>query len=159
MGTSSVDVLVRPAEEADFPALQRIFRRASLGNPGDRATLEAHPEVLELSHELIPLGRTRVAALADGTVIGFAGTSVVAEDVLELDDLFVDPDWQRRGAARRLLAEIVAEAMAEGYRRIEVDANPHAMDFYRSAGFQELGPADLPFGAGMRMHLALRSDA
>src|SRR3954452_12465804 len=104
------DVFIREARADDEPALLRIFRRASLGNLGDRDVLIAHPEVLQLSDDLLSRGRVRVATIVDGTVVGFASTSPSGSRSIELDDLFVDPDWQRHGAARHLVARVVAEA-------------------------------------------------
>jgi len=51
--------------------------------------------------------------------------------VLELDDLFTDPVLMRRGAARALIEHAVSRAAANGVHRIDVTANPHALDFYR----------------------------
>lgn len=155
MSLPAVDVVVRAAQQSDVPALQRIFRRASLSNPGDRAALLAHPEVLRLADDLIGQGRTRVATLPDGTIIGFAGTSVTGPGRLELEDLFVDPDSRRHGAATRLVEQIAAEAAAEQVTSIDVIANPHAMDFYRAVGFKGAGPVATPFGEGTRMRLAI----
>jgi len=153
-----VAVTVRDACPEDFPALQRIYRRASLSNPGDRAALIAHPEHLKLADDLISRGRTRVATLTDGTVIGFAGTTALAPGVLELDDLFVDPDWRRRGAAQRLVQHIAAEAASQHGTRIEVTANAHAMEFYLAAGFTGADPTRTPLGSGSRMHLVVRAE-
>jgi GNAT superfamily N-acetyltransferase len=147
------EIVVRQGRADDQPALQRILRRASLANAGDRAALIAHPEALRLSDEPLSNGRVRVATLADDTVVGFASTSPAVGGSLELDDLFVDPDWQRHGAARRLLAHIVAEAAAERIARIDVTANDHALAFYRNAGFAEDGRVRTPFGVGTRMHI------
>src|SRR3954454_5426996 len=116
------DVFIHEARADDESALLRIFRRASLGNIGDRDALIAHPEVLELSEDLLSRGRARVATVADGTVVGYASTSPSGSRSIELDDLFVAPAWQRHGAARRLVARVVAEAAAEGVMRIEVTA-------------------------------------
>src|SRR3954464_11791326 len=126
---------VRAATAADEPAVARIFRRASLSNAGDRDALLAHPEALVLADDLIARGRTRVATTPDGTVVGFASTRPGGRGVLELDDLFVDPLARRRGAARQLVRRIVADAAAEGVVRMEVTANPHALDFYAAVGF------------------------
>src|SRR4051794_37942691 len=131
------DVFIREARADDEPALLRIFRRASLGNIGDRDALMAHPEVLQLSEGLVSRGRVRVATVADGTVVGYASTSPSGSRSIELDDLFVDPGWQRHGAARRLVARLVAEGAAEGVMRMEVTANDHALAFYRHVGFEE----------------------
>jgi len=94
-----------------------------------------------------------VAGLPDGTVIGFASSTVVDDGVLELDDLFVDPDWRRRGAARLLVQRIVADAAREHATRIDVTANAHAMEFYRAAGFTGSERTRTALGGGSRMHL------
>src|SRR5947208_923664 len=125
------EIVVRHLRADDHPALQRIFERASLANAGDRDALLAHPEVLQLSDDHFSRGRSQVAMLSDGKVVGFASTNVSGVGSLELDDLFLDPDWQRCGAARRLLAQIVTEAVAERVLRIEVTANDDALGFYR----------------------------
>lgn len=73
--------------------------------------------------------------------------------VLELEDVFVDPDWQRQGAARRLMRQITAEACEERITRIEVTANPHALEFYSAAGFAADSETQTEFGPGLRMYL------
>jgi|1186.fasta_scaffold316594_2 GNAT superfamily N-acetyltransferase len=145
-------ILIRVAEAYDEPALGRIFRRASLSNPGDRAALIAHPEALRLPDDLLARGRTWVAA-ADGVIVGFASSRPTEPGVLELDDLFVDPDARRKGAARQLILRIVTAAASEHVDRIDVTANPHAYDFYRAAGFVAGAPTETELGAGERMHL------
>jgi len=146
---------VRDAAPGDEPTLARLFRRASLSNPGDRAALLAHPDALDLPEDLVNRGRTRVAMLPYGTVVGFASTRPTHEGVLELDDLFVDPDWMRRGVARELVLRLVAEASHDRAWRLEVTANPHALDFYQAVGFVIDGRADTEFASGHRMHLDL----
>ncbi len=147
------EILVRDANNEDHAALTRIFRRAALSNPGDRDTLLAHPEFLRLPVDLVSRGRTRVATVLDGTIVGFAGTGPIGDGALELDDLFVDPDWRRHGAARRLVHLLASEAREEGMTRIEVTANEHALGFYRAVGFVSDGQTDTPFGPGHRMRL------
>src|SRR3954466_3441913 len=100
---------VRDAAEGDEPALARIFRTASLSNAGDRDVLLAHPDALTLPDDVLASGRTRVATKTDGAVVGFARTQPTERGVLELDDLFVDPDAMRRGVARRGSLPITTE--------------------------------------------------
>jgi hypothetical protein len=66
---------VRDAHAHDEPALERIFRKASLSNAGDRDALLAHPEALTLPADVLARGRTLVATVADGSVVGFATTA------------------------------------------------------------------------------------
>ena len=144
---------VRDAHAHDEPALARIFREASLSNADDRDALLAHPEALTLSADVLARGRTRVATVADGTVVGFATTRPTNPGVLELDDLFVDPDAMRTGVARQLILRIATEAEREDVARIDVTANPHALGFYEAVGFVVGSRVDTEFGPGERMHL------
>jgi N-acetylglutamate synthase-like GNAT family acetyltransferase len=147
-------VSIRTATLDDLAALREIFRSASLANDGDRANLLRHPEFLELGDRAIVEQRLRVAE-ADGRLVGFATTTSPSGSVVELEDLFVHPDRMRRGVATLLVADVVERAALAGITWVEVTANPHAMAFYRRAGFEELGPADTELGPGVRMALAV----
>jgi GNAT superfamily N-acetyltransferase len=99
-------------------------------------------------------GRTRVATL-DQLLIGFV-TYVPTGEAFELDDLFVDPAWTRRGAATKLLEDVASIGRSSGMRAITVTANPHALDFYRNAGFVPAGSTETRFGPAPRMRLDLQ---
>ena len=143
--------VIRDAVPADLAALRDVYRRASLSNEGDRMNLLANPDALEFPGLGGDERRTRVAT-ADGRIAGFA-TSVPAGDVTELDDLFVDPGWMRRGVGRALVRDAVAIARDLGAGRIEVTANRHALAFYGKAGFVAGHEVQTRFGPGIRMHL------
>jgi GNAT superfamily N-acetyltransferase len=142
---------IRDAELRDLPALQRVFREASLSNAGDRAALLAHPDVLELSDAAVREGRTRVATVGD-EVVGFA-TLAHVDASLELEDLFVAPDRMRQGVGRALIRDVVRVAQERGVARVDVTANLHARAFYEDVGFRTVGDADTPFGPALRMQL------
>ena len=145
--------MIRAGEPADLAAVREVFRRASLSNAGDRAALLAHPEHLILGPDGLNEGRTQVAD-QNGSVVGFA-TWTDAGGVVELEDLFVDPDWMRRGIATALVRGIADTLRARGVERLEVTANPHAMGFYTAVGFTDCGVASTEFGQAPRMVLAI----
>jgi GNAT superfamily N-acetyltransferase len=146
--------MIRLGVPADLPAAMGVYRRASLSNAGDRDNLLAHPEFLILGPEGLAEGRTYVAE-EDGSVVGFA-TWAEADGSIELEDLFVDPGWRRRGIAAALVSRIVDVLRARGAECLEVTANPHAREFYSAAGFTDCGVAETEFGAAPRMRLAIR---
>ncbi|HEY3724463.1 MAG TPA: GNAT family N-acetyltransferase [Acidimicrobiia bacterium] len=146
-----MDSLVRDAVPEEIGALRELYRGSSLSNEGDRAGLLAHPEVLVWSDLALREQRTRVA-VRDGRLVGFA-TTIDVDGVIELEDLFVDPEWMRLGVGRDLVVDAVAGARRRGVRRIEVTANPHALTFYERVGFEPDGPVDTQLGSGIRMHL------
>ena len=145
--------MIRLGAPTDLPAATDVYRRASLSNPGDRANLLAHPEHLMLAPEGLAEGRTYVAE-EDGSVVGFA-TWAEADGTIELEDLFVDPGWRRRGVATALLSRIVDALRAQGEQCLKVTANPHARVFYSAAGFIDYGVAETDFGTAPRMRLAI----
>jgi GNAT superfamily N-acetyltransferase len=148
--------MIRLGVPADLPAAAGVYRRASLSNAGDRDNLLAHPEYLVLGDEGLAEGRTYVAE-EDGSVVGFA-TWAEADGSIELEDLFVDPGWRRRGIAMALVSRIVDVLRAQGAACLEVTANPHAREFYGAAGFIDCGVAETDFGAAPRMRLTIHSD-
>jgi GNAT superfamily N-acetyltransferase len=145
--------MIRLGTPADLPAAAGVYRRASLSNAGDRDNLLAHPEYLILAPEGLAHGRTHVAE-EDGLVVGFA-TWARVDGIIELEDLFVDPDWRRRGIATALVSRIVEVVRARGGQRLEVTANPHAQGFYSVAGFVDCGTAETAFGPVPRKRLAI----
>lgn len=146
---SSVEI--RDAVIDDLPELRAVFRRASWATEGDRPLLELHPEFLVLSGVAVGEGRSRVASV-DGRTVGFS--SILADgDSVELEDLFVDPDWMRRGVGRALVTDVVDLARTAGLLRIVVDANEHALVFYERVGFLPCGTVKLDHGTAIRMTL------
>ena len=68
--------------------------------------LLARPEFLVFTGDGIAAGRTLVAVAGpsgNDRVVGFATVASGQDDSPELEDLFVDPAWRRRGIARQPL--------------------------------------------------------
>ena len=147
------DPMIRLGTAADLAAVADIYRRASLSNAGDRDRLLAHPEHLVLDPDGLTEGRTQVAE-ENGSVVGFATWAETESGDMELEDLFVDPKWMRRGIATALVNRICDVLRSRGADTLEVTASPDALGFYRSAGFIDAGVAETSFGSAP--HLLLR---
>src|SRR4051794_32002102 len=115
--TGSTSWVVRTANLADRPRLREIFRDAALSNEGDRESLLAHPEQLVLPDGPLDEGHVLVATDAADEPVGFA-TLLASAPGFELEDLFVDPDWMRRGVATALIRESLSLARREGVHLI-----------------------------------------
>ena len=120
------------------------MRRASLALDAYRDDLLANPDAIELPMQQITDGDVIVAE-ADGIAAGFA--AVVGG---ELDGLFVDPIFWRRGIGRRLVEEAAHIARRRGLT-LTVVAGPEARPFYERCGFTVEGDAETRFGPAFRM--------
>ncbi|MFI5999471.1 GNAT family N-acetyltransferase [Streptomyces sp. NPDC051366] len=68
-----------------------------------------------------------------GRVLGVASLEGAAP-VARLGLLFVEPDAIGRGVGRQLYRDALRRAAALGFRRLLIDADPHAAGFYRAMG-------------------------
>ena len=139
-----------PRLSATNPTSERCTDDRPCQNEGDRQLFTLHPELLDWSNQVALLeGRTRLAVSSEH-VIGFS-TLLFTERAAIVDDLFVHPDWQRRGIGRALVEDLSLTARRAGWSSMEVDANPHAQMFYASVGFVPVGEVAVEYGTGLRM--------
>ena len=149
-----VEIILRTASAGDLEGLRSVYRRASLSNATDRDLLLAHPQHLEFDGSALAGGGTTVAT-TEGEIVGFITVTHDDPDTPEVDDFFVDPDWQRHGIGRRLMLAAIREARESGASALMVTGNPHAEAFYRAVGFLPAGQATTEFGPAPRFRLAL----
>ncbi|HEV2215409.1 MAG TPA: ribosomal protein S18-alanine N-acetyltransferase [Terracidiphilus sp.] len=154
--SAPADVRVRRMVAADLEDVLDIAAGLAQAPQWSRAAWEA---VLDLRHAL-----RRVALVAEihEKPAGFAVASVVGPDA-ELETIAVAREWQRRGVARGLWAELEAELRRAGARvtLLEVRAsNREALGLYASVGFVESGRRkgyyDDPAEDAVMMRLELR---
>ena len=151
----SVVALIRNARPDDALPLEALQRRASDIWEEYRAQLAAHPDAITPPHQAIAEGRVRVAVDSTGRRLGFSTVLRVHEGRCELDDLFVEPEWMRRGVGRLLVHDLATRAQTAGATRVDVIANPNALEFYTQLGFHVTEETSTRFGAAPRMTLAL----
>lgn len=130
--------------------------RSSLVAPDYRADLLAHPEVVHLPAADVSEHRVRVA-MVEQRIAGFSVVLPARDDACELDGLFVEPDLMRQGVGRALIDDVVARLRPIGVRRLDVVANPTAVDFYTKVGFRRGADAVTQFGPAFWMSLDLSS--
>ncbi len=139
-------MVVRPARRNDRQALIELikgyfaFYRTPF--PGN-ARLEA---LLEALAQDPSLGTQLVAEAAD-RLVGFASLyacfdTLVADRILVMNDLFVEPSFRNRGVGAALLAACLSYATERGYARLDwvtAQDNHDAQRFYDRHGGQR-GP-------------------
>ena len=134
-------MIIRPATHEDVATLVELI--------GDLATYERAPDAVEvdtrlLGYALFADDRVVFANVADdgGNVLGmtiyFRNYSTWTGRLgLYLEDFYVRPEARGRGVGRALVAQLVDEARAHGYARIDwsvLDWNQSAIRFSQSLG-------------------------
>lgn len=114
---------VRPYRADDLPAVERIMLAAyeHPSSPGMRSRLE-----IGADHAFV--------AESDGVTAGF----VMASDyggVAYVASMGVDPEHQRKGAGRRLMARLVDDLERAGVAALLLDATDAGAPLYESFGF------------------------
>jgi GNAT superfamily N-acetyltransferase len=143
----------RSARSEEVGVLIELQRRTAMVSIY-REQILAHPDAIEIPVPAIVAGHVRVALIA-GRILGFSMVLPLAEGLGELDGLFVEPEFARRGLGRALLADAFSIARKQGIRRIEVTANLQAVGFYERIGFATDGPVATRFGPALRMHVEI----
>lgn len=130
---------IREFEEPDRAALRLIYtaaRRAAF-TWREAACFQPQDFDADTRSECI------LVALADGVPVGFA--SIWERDSF-LHNLFVHPDFQRKGVGTALLAHCSAYFTAARPTLKCLKANTRAIDFYTRQGWQAVADGDSPDG-------------
>ncbi|MFC7728322.1 GNAT family N-acetyltransferase [Actinomadura keratinilytica] len=124
----------RPDEAEELTALA-MRSKAHWGY--DAAFLDACRDELALRREDV-VGRRTVVAERGGRVLGLATLEGEPPEG-ELGLLFVEPDAIGGGVGRRLYRHVLQEAGRLGFRRVRIEADPHAEGFYLAMGAERRG--------------------
>jgi len=110
--------------------------------------------VIEDAAQLVACGGwSRRATLYGGDVYADRSDDLLdpAHDAAKVRAFFVRASHVRRGLASRLLERCEREAVAAGFRRIELGATLAGVPFYAARGYVEVAPADVPLPDGERL--------
>ncbi|HEY1365428.1 MAG TPA: GNAT family N-acetyltransferase [Xanthobacteraceae bacterium] len=141
-------VEIRAADPRDLKAITAIYDHAVRHGTAS-FELEAPTEAeMGRRYERLRAGHfPYLVAEAAGGVVGYAYTSLYRERpayrwVVE-DSVYVAPEVQRRGVGRMLLARLLLESEASGFRQmiavIGDSANAASVELHRAAGFRLVG--------------------
>jgi L-amino acid N-acyltransferase YncA len=140
--------VLRAAALDDLPAIQAIYAHHVLHGLG---TFEETPPSLEEMtrrwRSLVEAGMPYLVAVDAGTVMGYAYAGLYrprpAYRYSVEDSVYVAPDAARRGYGRRLVAALIEQCAAKGFRQMLAvigDRDNHgSVGLHRNLGFKEVG--------------------
>ena len=126
------DFTLRRAVPADLDALTDLVIRSKASNGYSAAFMHAFRPELVISPDSLDAGEVWVMQCGPD----FAGVMhvVVEGEVAEVEVMFVEPGLKRTGVGRRMWLLLEERTQALGGRRIELDADPAAVAFYKAMG-------------------------
>lgn len=139
---------VRPATEADIPAIAAIYRPAVLtGTASFELEPPDDPEMLRRFRALTDAGYPYLVAEGDGRVLGYAYAGPYrprpAYRFSVENSIYIASDAHRRGVGRILLEALIDICTAKGYRQmiavIGDSAQSASIGLHRSFGFRFAG--------------------
>lgn len=147
MGRRPPALRLRPARDADGPAVAALIRRSLCDY-----RLRFDPEGIDrplrapASHYR-GTGRRFWVLEAGGRVVGTVAVDRRDRRTAELMKMYLDRRWRGRGLGRRLLRVALAFARRAGYRRVILETNARlreALALYGKAGFRLLERKRIP---------------
>ncbi|MDX6445518.1 MAG: hypothetical protein QOH71_2592 [Blastocatellia bacterium] len=173
---SRMPYVIRKATLFDRPAITELIKDSARGlsrvDYSDAQIEGAIATVFGVDTNLIIDG-TYFVAESGGRLIGcggwskrktlFGGDQYSARDAGELDPetepakiraFFIHPDSARQGIARAILETCEAEAMACGFRTLELMSTLPGIKLYRACGYEGDERVELEVGEGLTIGLA-----
>jgi ribosomal protein S18 acetylase RimI-like enzyme len=145
-------VIIRSATEADIDAIyavhvaamRRLQDTAPQGDERAQKGVDAYISGRRPSHVAAEMREQRIVVMEDeGKILGFAALHVPK---IEITMVFVNPEHQRKGVGRALLAELESIAIEAGLDVVKLQATGTAIEFYLKTGYQSDPPVES--GAG-----------
>jgi GNAT superfamily N-acetyltransferase len=141
MTDDASDVRIAPGTPADVPVILRLIRQLAEYEKLQHEVTATEHDIRDTLFGKRPAAEVLLAYAGDAPV-GFAVffqtfSTFLGKPGLYLEDLFVVPEWRRKGIGGRLLARLAALAVERGCGRFEwavLDWNEPALRFYKSLG-------------------------
>jgi L-amino acid N-acyltransferase YncA len=144
----TVTLTIRPGEESDIEQIAVIYSHAVLHGT---ASFEIEPPTVEdmkvRRQALVSAGYPYLVAEVDGKIGGYAYAGAYrarpAYGASVEDSVYVNPEMKGLGIGKSLLAALIDEATARGFRQMVAvigdSGNAASIALHRSAGFEDVG--------------------
>jgi phosphinothricin acetyltransferase len=141
-------VPIRPAVQADVPAITRIYAHSvRTGTASFELEPPSEAEMARRMQALLDGGYPYIVAEIDGAVAGYAYAGPYrprpAYRFSVEDSIYIDPSARRRGVGRALLDRLIDESERRGFRQmiavIGDSAQTPSIELHRAAGFRMIG--------------------
>lgn len=136
-------VLMRPVMLQDSEALRALYILSlNINSDGFVQDISFHGDIATRAFEYQANNGQMLGIFKDDVLIGFGGIrlSKSADNVAELCNLHLHPDYQGLGIGKRLSLQLINDAQQRGYQSIELhvtNTQTSAIGLYQRLGFKE----------------------
>jgi ribosomal protein S18 acetylase RimI-like enzyme len=134
-------VTIRPANDADLPAVRRLMRDYAAWVNLDLSFQDFEGELRALPGDYAPPNGALLVAEVGADTVAMIALRPLADGVSEMKRLFVHPSARGLGVGRALITRVMQEARAIGYREMRLDTLPamgEAQAIYEAFGFRDV---------------------
>ena len=126
------------AETEDSEVLTTITKRSKAYWGFSEEILKEWEHLLIISKDYIE--KNMVYKLVENeNVIGYYSYFSIDEKTIKLDNLFILPEFIGKGFGKTLMNDFLEKANRLGIKKIILDAEPNAENFYKTFGFETVG--------------------
>jgi len=143
------DITIREGTIADIPVIVHHRRRMceDMGYSDDNALSAMVTATAEYLKTAIPEGSFRSWLACDGNRVVAGGAVVVSPwpahayerecRRVTILNIYTEPEYRRRGIARRIMETIIAWCKQQGFARVSLHASDEGRRLYEKLGFEE----------------------
>lgn len=126
------------AETEDSELLTTITKRSKAYWGFSEEILKEWEHLLSISKDYIE--KNMVYKLVENeNIIGYYSYFSIDEKTIKLDNLFILPEFIGKGFGKTLMNDFLEKANRLGIKKITLDAEPNAENFYKNFGFKTVG--------------------
>lgn len=137
--------MIRPATAADVPAIHQLIIELAIYEREPDSVVASVEDIKETLFGADPVAYCHVAEI-DGQIVGIAiwflnYSTWLGKAGLYLEDLFVKPEFRKRGIGLELMKVLAKICIERGYERFQwwvLDWNEPSIDFYKSIGAEAM---------------------
>ena len=128
-------IVIRKAGKNEAASLSSLTMRSKAYRGYSEEFMEACRQELSVLEDMIENNNNHYAVAENqGVIAGFYALRKLSDSDIELDALFVEPEYIGSGIGRILIEHAKDHAVANGGRKLLFQGDPNAEDFYRAVG-------------------------
>lgn len=152
-------MIFRPMHSDDLAAVSELGIRSKSTWGYPKSTMAVFAKELTHGPELIENSFAAIVACVGSQITGYFTLVRCDDDTIELDFMFVSPEFIGQGIGTAMMLEVIRLAVSHDAERLTLTADPNAVGFYQRFGADIVGDhqSSIPNRTIPMMEIALPS--